>query len=120
MGPGDSVLTEEYTYAHVPESMFYPLQLKTIGLKMDSQGILPEFLEETLTALQAKGEPIPKVLYTIPVGQNPTGEYSFLRQLGHRLGACKLLHKPPCDSSKRFVHFYGCLPQWTAKKLFLP
>lgn len=71
---GDSLLIEEYTYPHVPESMLYPLGIKTVPIRMDEKGMIPEALEESLATLQAKGKPIPKLLYTVPVGQNPTGK----------------------------------------------
>ena len=36
--------------------------------------MVPQALEDTLTALQKQGGKMPRVLYTVPVGQNPTGE----------------------------------------------
>ena len=41
---------------------------------MDGQGMVPQALKDTLTALQKQGGKMPRVLYTVPVGQNPTGE----------------------------------------------
>ncbi|OWB84862.1 aromatic-amino-acid protein [[Candida] boidinii] len=66
---GDYVILEEYSY---PTSME---NLKSMGLKflsapMDNNGIIPEKLREVL--LNHKGK-MPKFLYTVPTGQNPTG-----------------------------------------------
>ena len=44
------------------------------GIRMDGQGMVPQALADTLTALQQQGGRMPRVLYTVPVGQNPTGE----------------------------------------------
>ena len=74
MNPGDAILCEEYTYPHVPESLVLPVGYKSIGMEVDACGIIPELLLATLEHMQAAGEPIPRLLYTIPVGQNPTSE----------------------------------------------
>ena len=74
MNPGDAILCEEYTYPHVPESLVLPVGNRSIGMEVDEFGIIPELLLATLERMQAAGEPIPRLLYTIPVGQNPTSE----------------------------------------------
>lgn len=71
---GDDILCEEYTYPHVPESMVLPAGYRSVAVKIDDQGIIPELLLHTLEAMVDRGERTPKLLYTIPVGQNPTGE----------------------------------------------
>ena len=48
--------------------------VQVLGIQMDGQGMVPQALEDTLTALQKQGGKMPRVLYTVPVGQNPTGE----------------------------------------------
>jgi DNA-binding transcriptional MocR family regulator len=40
---------------------------------MDNQGLLPSALDAILTQRQAAGLALPRLLYTIPTGQNPTG-----------------------------------------------
>ena len=81
LNPGDTLLCEEYTYPHVPESMLSPLHIKTVPIHVDNEGLVPEHLEASLNEMQARGEALPKLLYTVPVGQNPTGECVFCRQL---------------------------------------
>ena len=48
--------------------------VQVLGIQMDGQGLVPQALEDTLTALLKQGGKMPQVLYTVPVGQNPTGE----------------------------------------------
>jgi bifunctional pyridoxal-dependent enzyme with beta-cystathionase and maltose regulon repressor activities len=40
---------------------------------MDGQGLLPAALDAMLTQRSAAGLPLPRLLYSIPTGQNPTG-----------------------------------------------
>ncbi|KAL9943809.1 hypothetical protein D7B24_003906 [Verticillium nonalfalfae] len=71
---GDSVLTEEYSFSTALETIG-PLGIKTFGVKMDAEGLLPESMDELLTSWdeKARGARKPHVLYTVPSGQNPTG-----------------------------------------------
>jgi aromatic amino acid aminotransferase I len=71
---GDYVLAEQYTFSSAVDTAL-PLGVKFLGIKMDDQGLLPEHMDEILsnwdeTARKARK---PRVLYTIPSGQNPTG-----------------------------------------------
>ena len=43
---GDYILTEEYTYPSVIESVIIPKGYKALGVKLDQDGILPESLLE--------------------------------------------------------------------------
>lgn len=74
---GDSLLVEEYSYPVMTESIAQPKGLIPIGVPIDSDGIIPSELENVLknAALVAEhgGRPMPKLLYTVPTGQNPTG-----------------------------------------------
>ncbi|KAH8676848.1 pyridoxal phosphate-dependent transferase [Tricladium varicosporioides] len=71
---GDYILSEEYTFASAVETAL-PMGIKFAGIKMDSEGLLPEVMDEILTAwdVEARGARKPRVLYTVPSGQNPTG-----------------------------------------------
>ena len=71
---GDYVLSEEYTFASAVETAA-PLGIKFLGVKMDSEGLLPESLDEILSNWDEKtrGARKPHLLYTVPSGQNPTG-----------------------------------------------
>lgn len=78
MEPGDSILCEEYTYPHVPESLVSPVGYHSIAVRIDEDGVIPQLLRETLEGMQSRGEKLPRLLYTVPVGQNPTGGLAAL------------------------------------------
>lgn len=69
VNPGDSILVEEFTFspsinaAHANGAV-------CVAAQMDLDGLLPEALEIQLDHWRG---PKPKLLYTIPTGQNPTG-----------------------------------------------
>jgi aromatic amino acid aminotransferase I / 2-aminoadipate transaminase len=71
---GDYILTEEYTFTSAVETAL-PMGLKVLGIRMDSEGLIPEVMDEILTSwdVKARGARKPYLLYTIPSGQNPTG-----------------------------------------------
>jgi aromatic amino acid aminotransferase I / 2-aminoadipate transaminase len=71
---GDYILAEEYTFTTAFETAI-PLGLKVLGIKMDSEGLIPEIMDEILSNwdVKARGAGKPHLLYTIPSGQNPTG-----------------------------------------------
>jgi GntR family transcriptional regulator/MocR family aminotransferase len=64
--PGDTVLVENPTYA-VALELFRSLGANIVGLPLDGEGLRPDALERTLA------EARPKLIYTIPNFQNPTG-----------------------------------------------
>lgn len=70
----DAILVEEWTYPGA-EGAFIPLGVEMISLKMDGEGIIPQYMEETLANWDegVRGRRRPRVLYTVPTGQNPTG-----------------------------------------------
>jgi len=72
LNKGDSILVEEFTYAHMVESTINLHGFKALPVAMDEQGMLPSSLRAVMTAAQSQPNP-PRVLYTIPTGQNPTG-----------------------------------------------
>ena len=74
MDKGDAILCEEYTYPHVAESFVQPQGYTAVPLSMDSYGIVPSLFRQTMESLRAAGKPLPRLLYTVPVGQNPTGQ----------------------------------------------
>lgn len=100
MDKGDAILCEEYTYPHVAESFVQPQGYAAVPLSMDSHGIVPSLFRQTMESLRAAGKPLPRLLYTVPVGQNPTGQplpHSHDKILQFRLadwihhGACEVL-----------------------------
>ncbi|XP_059830075.1 kynurenine/alpha-aminoadipate aminotransferase, mitochondrial isoform X1 [Hypanus sabinus] len=77
ISPGDNVLLDRYTYSGTLASL-RPLGCKLLGIMSDQHGIIPQSLSDTLSRWKPKdakdpSSDIPKVLYTIPNGGNPTG-----------------------------------------------
>lgn len=66
---GDIILSEEFTFSSSLEAA-HGLGLKVVPVKVDLNGIVPEVFEQQLDNWVG---PKPKLLYTIPTGQNPTG-----------------------------------------------
>lgn len=72
---GDGILTEEYSFSTALETAA-PLGLRVFGVAMDEQGLLPSAMDELLSNWDPEargGARRPRVLYTVPSGQNPTG-----------------------------------------------
>ena len=71
---GDAIITEEFSFSTALETA-WPLGVKTFGVRMDAEGLLPESMDEILSNWdeKARGSRRPHVLYTVPSGQNPTG-----------------------------------------------
>ncbi|MFI6456731.1 PLP-dependent aminotransferase family protein [Streptosporangium amethystogenes] len=69
--PGDVVLAEGPSYVGALGT-FSAYQANVIHVAMDSEGIVPESLAQTIYALKSAGNRI-KFLYTIPTFQNPAG-----------------------------------------------
>ncbi|CAG9792529.1 unnamed protein product [Diatraea saccharalis] len=72
MEEGDPVVLNEYTYtgAHVALKPYNP---EIISIPEDQYGMIPETLESILSARLSRGLKMPKLLYIIPTGSNPTG-----------------------------------------------
>ncbi len=69
--PGDTVLVEAPSYHEALDIIRdYPVQLAAVAL--DDQGLIVEALAERLEALKAR-RARPRLLYTIPTFQNPSG-----------------------------------------------
>lgn len=77
--PGEMFITEEWTY---PSAVYSskPYGINPIPIAMDSEGMRADDLRKTLAEWDAKarGAPRPHVMYTVPVGQNPSGAVSEL------------------------------------------
>ncbi|KAL3440656.1 pyridoxal phosphate-dependent transferase [Aspergillus insuetus] len=70
---GDWILTEQWTYPGTLESAMLN-GVRVYGVEMDADGLRPDCLESTLSSWNTSSQgPRPRVLYTIPTGQNPTG-----------------------------------------------
>lgn len=66
MRPGETLLVEEFTFPGV-KSIAKALGLKLHGVACDHQGLMPEPLEQAISATQAKA------IVAVPNLQNPTG-----------------------------------------------
>ncbi|KAH9046759.1 pyridoxal phosphate-dependent transferase [Lactarius hengduanensis] len=73
LNPGDTLLVEEWTYPSAIASA-RPIDARWHGVPMDNQGMRADALREILAGWDVeKSGPRPRVIYTIPVGQNPCG-----------------------------------------------
>lgn len=79
MDQGDTIMCEEFTYPHMIESFVIPRGFKVQGIMTDDEGIIPEALSKVLEARSAQGGKGPRLLYAVPVGQNPTGRAPAVR-----------------------------------------
>lgn len=69
LDPGDTLLVEAYTYPHFLDCIANVKGYNVVPVAIDPDGILPADLEAAILTAHPK----PKVLYTVPFGQNPTG-----------------------------------------------
>lgn len=69
--PGDIVIVENPSYVNTL-LVWKPYGVRLIGIPMDENGMNTHLLESKLRELKADGK-FPKLIYTIPTGQNPTG-----------------------------------------------
>ena len=102
---GDALLCEQHTYPHIAESLVQPAGLRTVPVAMDGQGMLPGALQETLEGFAARGERPPRLLYTVPVGQNPTGARARPARpaAGHRARLCAWRRARCCCQAVRLA-----------------
>ncbi|GAA5913545.1 uncharacterized protein JCM6883_004449 [Sporobolomyces salmoneus] len=73
--PGDGVLCEEWTYPSALATA-WPNGMKPVPLPMDGGGLTVQGMEDLLSSWDPSkhdGMPRPRILYTVPVCQNPTG-----------------------------------------------
>ncbi|KAI0355373.1 PLP-dependent transferase [Trametes cingulata] len=71
---GEAFITEDWTYPSALASS-KPYGIHPVGVPMDSEGMRSDELRKLLAEWDetARGCKRPHVLYTVPVGQNPTG-----------------------------------------------
>ncbi|GAB4818408.1 hypothetical protein N2152v2_005454 [Parachlorella kessleri] len=82
MQPGDSILVEEFTYPHMLECVLLAKGAVPLPVPLDAHGIVPAQLRQVLEQQRSRagGSPLPRLLYTVPVGQNPTGAVTPLER----------------------------------------
>jgi 2-aminoadipate transaminase len=72
LDPGDTVFVESPTFMGALR-LFRNYGVDIEGCEMDADGLDVEALADELAARDAAGEPLPKLLYTVPNFHNPTG-----------------------------------------------
>jgi 2-aminoadipate transaminase len=70
-GPGDVIVTEEYTYSGTIGA-YQGLGARLVGVPIDEEGMRIDALDEVLGNLERQGTP-PAFVYTLTTYQNPTG-----------------------------------------------
>ncbi|MES1911658.1 MAG: hypothetical protein MHM6MM_004057 [Cercozoa sp. M6MM] len=70
--PGDAVVVESPTYSGAL-AFLRPRQHELLSVETDAQGLIPDDLRNVLTRRKQQGGSMPRLLYTIPTGQNPSG-----------------------------------------------
>ncbi|XP_055970340.1 kynurenine/alpha-aminoadipate aminotransferase, mitochondrial isoform X1 [Sorex fumeus] len=78
VNPGDNILYNEPIYSGTLQAL-QPLGCNFINVASDKQGIIPESLKEVLSKWKPEdarnpNKNTPKFLYTVPNGNNPTGD----------------------------------------------
>ncbi|CAE7833550.1 unnamed protein product [Symbiodinium sp. CCMP2592] len=71
LNPGDTILVEEFTFLAMIDACV-AAGVRLVPISCDSSGLCPESLELVLRSERSAGR-VPKLLYTVPVGQNPLG-----------------------------------------------
>ena len=69
--PGSTVVTERFVYSGTLGQL-RNAKCNVVGAPMDDEGLIPDALDELFTSLTKDGNK-PRLLYTIPEHQNPTG-----------------------------------------------
>ncbi|CAH2058464.1 unnamed protein product, partial [Iphiclides podalirius] len=72
LDPGDPVILSEFSYTGAI-SVLRPYDPEIISIPEDESGIMSETLEAVLESRLARGLKMPKILYVVPTGSNPTG-----------------------------------------------
>ncbi|MBW6464263.1 MAG: PLP-dependent aminotransferase family protein [Firmicutes bacterium] len=78
VNPGDAVLVEEPAYIG-GMSAIKSYGGIPVGIKMDEEGVIPSVMEKTIKRLKDEGKN-PKIFYTVPNFQNPTGYTTSLQR----------------------------------------
>jgi 2-aminoadipate transaminase len=85
--PGDTVICEAPSYVGAL-GVFASYQCNVVHVAMDPNGLVPEHLDNALTAAAAAGRPA-KLLYTIPSYHNPMGVSLSLERRPQVLEICR-------------------------------
>ncbi|KAK6537910.1 Aromatic/aminoadipate aminotransferase 1 [Orbilia ellipsospora] len=69
---GDYFIADEYAFCSAVEAG-RGLGNDAVGIRMDSEGMIPSHLDEVLSKWDEKKAAKPFLMYLVPTGQNPTG-----------------------------------------------
>lgn len=76
LNPGDKILAEEWAFA-TALSTARPLGVDVVPVGMDGEGMSAVALRQILEGWdEVKDGRKPRLIYTVPVGQNPSGAVS--------------------------------------------
>ncbi|XP_075985878.1 kynurenine/alpha-aminoadipate aminotransferase, mitochondrial [Anticarsia gemmatalis] len=70
--PGDPIITTEYAYTGIHVAL-KPYNPEILGIPEDEYGMVPETLDAVLGERLRLGLKMPKMMYIIPTGSNPSG-----------------------------------------------
>jgi GntR family transcriptional regulator / MocR family aminotransferase len=87
LAPGDSVIVEQPTYNFAVD-LFRNLRLKVVGVPVDASGMRVELVESLLQQHH------PRLVYTVPNFQNPTGTCLSTPRRRHLLELCSRYNVP--------------------------
>ncbi|DBA67017.1 hypothetical protein WJX79_010292 [Trebouxia sp. C0005] len=105
---GDSILVEEYTYFYMVDSVLPVKGYHAVPLKMDNQGICPNNLRKVLAERAVSGQ-VPRVLYTVPTGHNPTGIVTPLGRKREVYSVCQEYGITIIEDDAYYYLQYPCL-----------
>ena len=108
---GDSILMEEYTFSSAIETV-RPLGIRIAGMAMDGDGVNAEALDSQLSNWTSSMGKKPKVMYTIPTGQNPTGSSMSLER---RKAVYKVAQKHDLLIIEDEPYYFLQMPVWKPK-----
>lgn len=105
LDPGDVTLVEGPTFMGALE-IFRKLRARVVCVPMDDQGIVPDQLEDAIRGILAQ-RLRPKMLYTIPTFQNPSGITASLSRRRRILEIAEAYGIPVVeDDAYREIWFY--------------
>jgi len=102
---GDSVLMDQYAYGTAINACKV-MNRTPIGIKMDSEGMIPSSLDESIIAARKKGYK-PDCIYVTPVGQNPTGLTMSLKRKQDIYNVCKTNDILIIEDDAYYYLYYG-------------
>ncbi|MFZ5643776.1 MAG: PLP-dependent aminotransferase family protein [Bacillota bacterium] len=101
--PGDAVITEQPAFLGAID-VFRAYGVKLIGIPVDGEGMIIERLERVLSRVR------PKLIYTIPTFQNPTGVTMSVPRRKQLVDLATRHHIPILEDDAYGLMYYGSPP----------